>query len=107
LPAPGKPDPAQVDLKRLAELMAQVETELRRGRPRRALNPGYPGDYVKHPKLPWFQPTFPKAGTRYKMKPDEPLLRYRLWIVDGPAPDAATCLERFRGYQSHLMSKDR
>jgi hypothetical protein len=41
------------------------------------------------------------------MKPDELLLRYRLWIVDGPAPDAATCLERFRGYQSHLMSKDR
>lgn len=73
-----------------------------------ARNPGYPGDFVKYPKLPWFQPTFPKAGTRYELKPDAPLLlRYRLWIIDGPAPDAATCLERFRGYQSHLMSKDR
>ncbi len=26
-------------------------------------NPGYPGDYIEFPELPWLQPTFPAAGT--------------------------------------------
>ena len=51
-------------------------------------NPGYPGDYIQYPNLPWFQPTFPPAGQRYELKQDKPLtLRYRFWIVDGAAPD--------------------
>ena len=25
-------------------------------------NPGYPADYAEYPDLPWFQPTFPRAG---------------------------------------------
>ena len=47
-------------------------------------NPGYPGDWVEYPQLPWFQPTFPPAGQRFALKRDEPLtLQYRLWIRRG------------------------
>lgn len=44
-------------------------------------NPDYPADYAEYPDLPWFQPTFPAAGTRHVLKKGTPLvLQYRLWI---------------------------
>ncbi len=50
----------------------------------KATNPDYPGDWIEYPKLPWFQPTFPAAGTRYSLKKGKPLvLKYRLWIRRG------------------------
>ncbi|MCC6165410.1 MAG: PmoA family protein [Acidobacteria bacterium] len=53
----------------------------------RADNPGYPGDYIQFPDLPWLQPTFPAAGTRYPLERDTPLvLRYRLWVRAGDSP---------------------
>jgi len=53
-------------------------------------NPGYPGDYIEYPYLPWFQPTFPTQGTRYVLKKDQTLvLEYRLWIRQGDKPDDA------------------
>ena len=52
-----------------------------------AQNPGYPGDYIEYANLPWFQPTFPRAGQRYALHRGEPLtLRYRFWIIPGAAP---------------------
>jgi hypothetical protein len=50
-------------------------------------NPEYPADYEEYPKLPWFQPTFPKAGERFALVKGKPLvLRYRIWIRSGPPP---------------------
>jgi len=50
----------------------------------KATNPDYPGDWINYPGLPWFQPTFPAAGTRYALKKDSPLvLEYRLWVHRG------------------------
>jgi hypothetical protein len=50
-------------------------------------NPGYPGDYVEYPDLPWFQPAFPRAGQRFELSRQRPLtLRYRCWILPGAAP---------------------
>jgi len=50
----------------------------------RTTNPDYPGDWIQYPNLPWFQPTFPAAGTRYALKKGEPLvLEYRFWIRRG------------------------
>ncbi|MDR2644183.1 MAG: PmoA family protein [Planctomycetaceae bacterium] len=47
----------------------------------KATNPDYPGDLIQYPDLNWFQPAFPKKGTRYTLKKDQPLiLRYQLWI---------------------------
>jgi len=64
-------------------------------------NPDYPGDYIQYPDLPWFQPTFPRAGTRYELKKDEPLvLRYRLWICSGQAPTAAEYRQQWNLYQN-------
>lgn len=52
-----------------------------------ATNPDYPGDYVEYPKLPWFQPAFPRSGTRFALEKGKPLhLRYRIWIRTGPPP---------------------
>jgi len=60
-------------------------------------NPDYPGDFVTYPELPWFQPAFPRAGTRFALRRGEPLvLRYRLQISAGdPDPDqlAAACAD--------------
>jgi len=51
-----------------------------------AANPGYPGQWIQYPALPWFQPTFPPTGTRYVLEKDRPLvLKYRLWIRRGGA----------------------
>jgi hypothetical protein len=47
----------------------------------KATNPDYPGDYIEYPDLPWFQPTFPRAGRRFELRKGEPLmLEYRIWI---------------------------
>lgn len=63
-------------------------------------NPGYPGDTIEFPDLPWFQPTFPAAGTRYTLPRDAPLvLRYRLWLRDGPPPSDAEYRRQWRAYQ--------
>ncbi|HJN07276.1 MAG TPA: DUF6807 family protein [Pirellulaceae bacterium] len=61
-------------------------------------NPDYPGDYVHYPDLPWFQPTFPRAGTRYELKKGKPLtLRYRLWIRRGGQVDEVEYVTQWRG----------
>jgi hypothetical protein len=63
-------------------------------------NPHYPGDYVQYPELPWFQPTFPSAGTRYVLAPRAPLtLWYRLWLHEGPPPSDAECRTQWRALQ--------
>ncbi|MCC6729328.1 MAG: PmoA family protein [Chthonomonadales bacterium] len=53
-------------------------------------NPDFPGDWVQYPELNWFQPTFPRSGTRHALERPRPLtLRYRLWVRrGGPAPEA-------------------
>jgi len=52
-------------------------------------NPDYPGDWVRYPEINWFQPTFPANGTRYVLRPGQPLvLRYRLWICAGRVSEA-------------------
>lgn len=51
-------------------------------------NPDYPGDWIQYPELSWCQPTFPAAGTRYRLVPGEPLvLRFRLLVHPGTKPD--------------------
>ena len=50
-------------------------------------NPEYPGAWVEYPELSWVQPTFPTDGTRYPLKPGEPLvLRFRVIIHKGGKP---------------------
>lgn len=64
-------------------------------------NPDYPGDWVKFPDLNWFQPTFPASGTRYELKPGQPLvLRFRLWLHRGAKADEARCAAQARAYLS-------
>jgi hypothetical protein len=64
-------------------------------------NPEYPGDYIEYPKLPWFQPTFPRTGTRYELKKDKPLvLRYRLWISSGTGPTKEEYRRQWNIYQN-------
>ena len=59
--------------------------------------PQYPGDWVEYP-LPWYQPTFPAAGTMYPLRTDEETtLKYRLWIRPGAA-DEAGFADRWRAY---------
>lgn len=66
-----------------------------------AANPHYPGDYVQYPPLPWFQPTFPRAGTRYPLAKGEPLtLRYRLWIRSGGVPESVQYVEQWNRYNN-------
>ena len=62
-------------------------------------NPGYPADHIQFPELPWFQPTFPKAGHRHALKKGEPLtLQYRYWIRGGEAADETTTREEWRKF---------
>ena len=64
-------------------------------------NPGYPGDYVEYPNLPWFQPTFPRAGKRYELKKDQPLvLQYRLWVASGQVSTEAQYRRQWELYQN-------
>jgi Methane oxygenase PmoA len=63
-------------------------------------NPGYPADYVEYPDLPWFQPTFPRAGTRHALVKTSPLvLRYRFWIRAGHSPDEKELRDQWHIYQ--------
>lgn len=63
-------------------------------------NPGYPGDYIEFPELPWFQPTFPAPGTRHTLTRTAPLdLRYRLWVREGGAPSEGEYREQWDAYQ--------
>ncbi|GHT45930.1 hypothetical protein FACS189454_06240 [Planctomycetales bacterium] len=56
----------------------------------KATNPDYPGELIQFPEINWFQPTFPKSGTRYTLKKSEPLtLRYQLWLHDASFNDDA------------------
>jgi hypothetical protein len=56
----------------------------------KSTNPDYPGEFVQFPDLNWFQPTFPKSGTRYTLKKSEPLtLRFQLWLHDASLNDEA------------------
>ncbi|MBN2376524.1 MAG: PmoA family protein [Sedimentisphaerales bacterium] len=67
----------------------------------KADNPDYPSDYIQYPDLPWFQPTFPRADTRYELKKNQPLvLRYRLWIRSGPPPTAAQYRQQWNLFQN-------
>ena len=55
----------------------------------KADNPDYPGEYMHYPNLQFFQPTFPKTGTRFVLKKDETLtLRFQLWLHEA-TDDAA------------------
>ena len=53
-----------------------------------AANPHYPGDWVSYPNLSWLQPTFPAKGVKHPLSKAKPLvLRYRLWVQNGPADE--------------------
>jgi hypothetical protein len=68
----------------------------------KTINPDYPGDWIEYPDLPWFQPTFPRAGTRYALEKGEPLvLRYRLWIRAGDAPSKEEERAQWRTFNSN------
>jgi hypothetical protein len=65
-----------------------------------ARNPGYPGDYIEFPDLPWFQPTFPAANTRHALSREAPLvLRYSLWVAEGTPPAEDACRRQWREFQ--------
>ena len=67
----------------------------------------YPGDYAEYPDLPWFQPTFPRAGTRHALKKGEPLvLRYRILLCRGPLPDADTLRAQWIDYQESQPTQE-
>ena len=62
-------------------------------------NPDYPGDYIEYAYLPWFQPTFPAAGSRCVLTKDRALtLRYRLWIRPGNQADEATYTRQWQAF---------
>jgi hypothetical protein len=74
-------------------------------------NPDYPGDWVQYPNLSWCQPTFPAAGTRYALRPGQPLvLRFRLLVHAGSKPDderAAKLWDAFQSSAAALAALDR
>ena len=64
-------------------------------------NPDYPGDWIEYPELPWFQPAFPAAGTRYVLEKGTPLvLKYRLWIRQAKETSEAQNAEQGRLYNN-------
>ena len=64
-------------------------------------NPDYPADYIEYPDLPWFQPTFPAAGSRHVLKKGTPLvLQYRLWIRQRKGTTEAQYETQWRIYNS-------
>jgi hypothetical protein len=68
----------------------------------KSTNPAYPGEGVEFPALPWFQTTFPAAGTRHVLKKDRPLvLEYRLWIRRGGEPTEGTYVQHWGDYSHH------
>ena len=61
-------------------------------------NPDFPADFITYEYLPWFQPTFPRADTRFALEPGRPLvLNYRFVILAGEAEVKAldAACERF------------
>jgi hypothetical protein len=71
----------------------------------RAENPDYPADYIEYPNLPWFQPTFPKAGKRHALTQEKPLiLRYRLWIRSGGIPSESDYRRLWTSFNSTTQS---
>ena len=65
-----------------------------------AHNPEYPAEWVEYPGLPWFQPTFPTAMTRFVLKKGQPLeLRYRLWIRRGDKLSDKAYGRQWQAYQ--------
>jgi hypothetical protein len=63
-------------------------------------NPEYPGQWIEYPYLPWLQPTFPTAMTRYVLKKGHPLkLQYRLWIHRGDKLPDDMYGRQWRAYQ--------
>jgi hypothetical protein len=68
---------------------------------RRPCGPDYPGDWIEYRDLPWFQPAFPRAGTRHALEREKPLvLEYRLWIRRVDAPDPAACAAAWKTFNS-------
>jgi hypothetical protein len=66
-----------------------------------SMNPRYPGDWVEYPDLSWVQPTFPDKGSRYPLKPGEPLvLRFRILVHNGMKPDAGVLDKLWDEYNS-------
>ena len=63
----------------------------------------YPEDWVEYPEINWLQPAFPAAGTRFELRPGQPLeLAYRLIIREGPAlkiPYARLFRDYLRGWR--------
>ena len=98
-------DPSDASPRRAWQLATGVWSEAERPAMLSAIesvtNPQYPGDYVQYPPLPWFQPTFPRAGTRYPLPKGKPLtLRYRLWVHPGGSPDQAQHIEQWNLYNA-------
>ncbi|MCK4872918.1 MAG: PmoA family protein [Phycisphaerales bacterium] len=68
-------------------------------------NRDYPGDWITYEYLPWFQPAFPKAGTRHALHRDQPLvLRYRFLVIPGQANDESLN-KAFDAYVQSTLSK--
>lgn len=62
-------------------------------------NPEYPGQWIEYPDLPWFQPTFPTATTRYVLKKGAPLiLQFRLWVHRGNKPSDESFHQQWQTY---------
>ncbi|MFO0835156.1 MAG: DUF6807 family protein [Phycisphaerales bacterium] len=69
-------------------------------------NPDYPGDWITYQELPWFQPAFPRAGTRHPLERSKPLmLRYRYLVIPG-APDDAQLKREFDVYAATEANGD-
>ncbi len=65
----------------------------------KASNPDYPGDWIFYRNLPWFQPAFPAAGTRYDLKKGRTLvLEYRLWVRPGGPASPEACAAAWREF---------
>jgi hypothetical protein len=63
-------------------------------------NPDYPGSLIQYSNLNWFQPTFPKNGTRYVLTKGNPLiLRYQLWLHNAADDDNAK-KESWKNFQN-------
>ena len=68
-------------------------------------NPDYPGDWVQYPDLSWCQPTFPAAGTRFPLIKGRALvLRYRLFVHTGIAPDKGVAASLWDTFNSEISS---
>lgn len=69
-------------------------------------NPGHPPDWIQYPDLGWCQPAFPPTGTRHPLSVAGPplVLRYRLWIHEGPTPSPAAFVQAWDDYHRQPRS---